>query len=69
MAESCGSRLLRHNAASRMLKKGVPIQTIASALGHTSTDTTDIYLTTDEKRLRECALPLSIVPVRMEVLQ
>lgn len=65
----CGTRLLRHNAASKMMKNGISVQTIASVLGHTGTNTTGIYLTTDEKHLRECALPLSIAPIGMEVLR
>lgn len=51
--------LLRHNAASTMVKNEVPIETIAAILGHSSSDTTDIYITTDEVRLRECVLPMN----------
>lgn len=53
-----GMHLLRHNAASTMVKNEVPIETIAAILGHSSPDTTDIYITTDSKRLRECVLPM-----------
>lgn len=53
-----GMHMLRHNAASTMLKNEVPIETIAAILGHSSPDTTDIYITTDEERLRECVLPM-----------
>jgi len=65
----CGTRLLRHNTASRMLANGIPIETIASTLGHVTPDSTDIYLTTDERYIRECALPLSTVPMGLEVLK
>lgn len=65
----CGTRLLRHNTASRMLANGIPIETIASTLGHVDPDSTDIYLTTDERHIRECALPLSTVPMGLEVLK
>jgi site-specific recombinase XerD len=51
--------LLRHNAASTMVKNAVPIETIAAVLGHANPDTTDIYITTDEYRLRECVLPMT----------
>lgn len=53
-----GMHMLRHNAASTMVKNEVPIETIAAILGHASPDTTDIYITTDEKRLRECVLSM-----------
>lgn len=51
-----GMHMLRHNAASTMVKNAVPIETIAAILGHTSPDTTDIYITTDEIKLKECVL-------------
>jgi integrase len=54
-----GMCLLRHNAASTMVKNAVPIETIAAVLGHANPDTTDIYITTDEYRLRECVLPMT----------
>ena len=53
-----GMHMLRHNAASTMVKNEVPIATIAAILGHANTDTTDIYITTDEARLKECVLPM-----------
>jgi site-specific recombinase XerD len=54
-----GMHMLRHNAASTMVKNEVPIATIAAILGHANTDTTDIYITTDETRLKECVLPMA----------
>jgi len=53
-----GMHMLRHNAASTMVKNEVPIETIAAILGHTSPDTTDIYITTDAQRLKECVLSM-----------
>ena len=53
-----GMHMLRHNAASTMVKNQVPIETIAAILGHSSPDTTDIYITTDAERLKECVLPM-----------
>jgi site-specific recombinase XerD len=41
-----------------MLSHGVAVTTIASALGHADKTSTDVYLTTDEGHMRECALPL-----------
>jgi site-specific recombinase XerD len=54
----CGTTLLRHNAASMMLRNGVSQEIIAAVLGHADPDTTSIYITTDEDRLRDCVLPL-----------
>lgn len=54
-----GMHMLRHNAASAMVRNEVPVSTIAAVLGHASTDTTDIYITTDAVRLRECVLPMT----------
>lgn len=62
-SERKGVHLLRHSAASRMLSKGVPIATISSLLGHADKTSTDIYLSTDRERMRECALDLAAVPV------
>jgi integrase len=64
-----GTRLLRHHVASKMLRKGVALQTISSTLGHVKPDSTDIYLTTDEENLRECASTLSIIPMKVRGLQ
>lgn len=54
-----GMHMLRHNAASTMVKNEVPMETIATILGHSSPDTTDIYITTDEKSLKDCVLPMN----------
>lgn len=53
-----GMHMLRHNAASTMVKNEVPIETIAAILGHASPDTTDIYITTDVERLKDCVLSM-----------
>ena len=57
--ERKGIHLLRHSAASRMLSHGVPVTTISQVLGHSNKNSTDVYLTTDERRMRECGLPLA----------
>ncbi|MHB8451793.1 MAG: tyrosine-type recombinase/integrase [Mycobacteriales bacterium] len=51
-----GTRFLRHNAASRMLRATVPLPTISAVLGHASPDSTDPYLSVDRDRLLECVL-------------
>ncbi|MHB1420501.1 MAG: tyrosine-type recombinase/integrase [Bacillota bacterium] len=58
-----GTRLLRHHVASKMLKKGVAVQTISLTLGHVNPNSADIYLTTEEEKLRDCALTLSAIPI------
>ncbi|PKL25649.1 MAG: hypothetical protein CVV46_16130 [Spirochaetae bacterium HGW-Spirochaetae-2] len=56
-----GMHMLRHNVASTMVRKDVPIETIAAILGHSTPDTTDIYITTDEEGLKSCVLPLTFL--------
>ena len=56
-----GMHLLRHNAASTMVENAVPIETIAAILGHSDPNTTGIYITTDEKKLKECVLPFGTI--------
>ncbi|MGH3519259.1 MAG: tyrosine-type recombinase/integrase [Haloechinothrix sp.] len=51
-----GTRLLRHNAASRLLRAGVPLPTISAVLGHASQESTDLYLSVDRDRLLACVL-------------
>jgi integrase len=53
---NAGTRLLRHNAASRLLRAAVPLPTISAVLGHASPDSTDVYLSVDTDRLLECVL-------------
>jgi len=67
--ERKGLHLLRHSAASRMLSQGVPVTTISSMLGHANKNSTDVYLATDERRMRECGLPLIGIPMTCEGLK
>ncbi len=41
----CGIHFLRHNVASNLINKNMPIETVAAVLGHASPDTTNIYIT------------------------
>jgi len=61
--ERKGIHVMRHSAASRMLSRGVPVTTISSMLGHSNKYSTDVYLSTDEKRMRECVLSLAEIPM------
>jgi integrase len=51
-----GTRLLRHNAATRLLRASVPLPTISALLGHARPESTDLYLGVDRDRLLECVL-------------
>lgn len=54
----CGSRMTRHNAASSMLRSGVPMADISAVLGHTDPNVVSVYLSTDETTMASCTLPL-----------
>jgi integrase len=51
-----GLHSLRHTLASRLMEAGVPIDSIAGAMGHLSPDTTRLYLQMDVNALRRAAL-------------
>ena len=53
-----GTLLLRHNAASRMLRSGAAPPVISAVLGHADPDTTNGYMEVDAGRMRACVLPL-----------
>ncbi len=52
-----GTRLLRHSTASQLIRNDIPQTTIAAILGHADINTTSVYISTDEDRIRECCLP------------
>lgn len=51
-----GPHSLRHSLATNMLAENVPISAISNIMGHSSTKTTEIYLTVDETHLKEISL-------------
>ena len=51
-----GPHSLRHSLASNLLSENVPISAISNILGHSSTLTTETYLTIDETHLKEISL-------------
>jgi integrase/recombinase XerD len=51
-----GLRVLRHSAATSLLRRGVPFDTISDILGHASVDTTRRYAQVDFAGLRTVAL-------------
>ena len=54
---SKGSHVLRHTAATRMLRSGASLKDLADVLRHRSLDTTLIYAKVDLPRLSQVALP------------
>jgi site-specific recombinase XerD len=52
-----GAHLLRHTAASLMLREGASLQTISHVLRHQSLDTTVLYAKVDVEMLSEIAQP------------
>lgn len=56
-----GPHSLRHSLASNLMAENVPISAISNILGHTSTKTTEIYLTVDETHLKELSLEVPYV--------
>jgi len=59
-----GFHITRKTFASRMLANGVPAGRISETLGHTNNSTAMQYLSTDDEKMRQCALPLARIPVR-----
>lgn len=53
-----GTMLLRHNAASKMVRSGVRLPVVSAMLGHADQDTTNDYIETDMEHMRACVLPL-----------
>lgn len=51
-----GPHALRHSLASALLEENTPLPIISKVLGHTTTETTSIYLKIDVNHLRRCAL-------------
>jgi len=52
-----GAHVLRHSAATEMLRQGATLQQIGAVLRHRYLDTTALYAKVDVKRLRDIALP------------
>jgi integrase len=57
-SDGVGSRLTRHNMASRMLAGRVPLPVISAVLGHADPKSVDAYLDTDVEQMRLCVLAL-----------
>jgi site-specific recombinase XerD len=57
IAPSKGAHLLRHSAATEMLRQGLPLEDIGAVLRHRSVDTTAHYAKVDLTLLREITRP------------
>ncbi len=55
---NAGTRFLRRNAASRLLRAAVPLPTISAVPGHASQESTSGYMSVDRERLLDCVLPV-----------
>jgi site-specific recombinase XerD len=66
--ESKGPHCLRHSVATRLMENATPLSVISNILGHKSKDSTKIYLSTDLKNLKFCALGLTGIEVTKEEL-
>jgi len=54
----CGTRMLRHSAASAMVARGIALPTIAAVLGQVSETSADTYISVDARALMQCTLPV-----------
>lgn len=59
-----GTHLLRHNMAVSLINSGCDSIEISSIMGHISPTSIEAYLSSDEIKLRECALSIEMYPVR-----
>jgi len=66
--ERKGLHCFRHSVATRLLENETPLSVISGILGHKSKDSTKIYLSTDLKNLKFCALGLTGIEVAKEEL-
>lgn len=53
-----GLHILRRTFASRLLNSGASFPVISAALGHTGSESLKPYLSTDEKKMRRCAIDM-----------
>ena len=56
-----GPHALRHYVATNLMVENVPLSAISNILGHSSTKSTEIYLTVDETHLKEISLEVPYV--------
>jgi len=57
-----GLHIFRRTFASRLLQCGTPLEMISGMLGHIGKASVQCYLSTDEAKMKRCALNLSLIP-------
>lgn len=57
-----GMHAMRHSLATRLLKDEQPLPMITNILGHSSSNSTKLYLRVDMDGLKKCLLPIPPVP-------
>lgn len=63
-----GFHIFRHSVAARMLAQEISLSVISNTLGHGSMSSSKVYLSTDGKHLKACALTLQGIEVTKEEL-
>jgi integrase len=53
-----GLHILRRTAATRLFENNISSSIISASLGHSNPDSADVYISTDSKKMRKCALSL-----------
>jgi integrase/recombinase XerD len=61
-----GLHIFRRTFASKLLQCGTPLPMISEMLGHIGKDSVQCYLSTDDVRMKRCALDLALIPYRRE---
>ena len=64
-----GFHILRRTAATKLFENNVPSSVISASLGHLDPNSADVYLSTDSKKMRKCALDLYGIKCTREDLQ
>lgn len=57
-----GLHIFRRTFASRLLQCGTPLEMISEMLGHIDKQSVQRYLSTDDIKMKRCALGLSLIP-------
>ena len=60
-SEDCPEKsfhILRRTCASKMQSNSIPRSVISASLGHIDPNSSDVYISTDEKKMRRCAISL-----------
>jgi len=56
-----GPHSLRHSMATNMLGDNISLPTISAVLGHATTESTKVYVSLDEKKLKMCSLNIPTI--------